>query len=97
MTNNEFVWLIQWFDRHCDGDWEHQYGIELETLDNPGWSLKITIQETELQDKQFEEIAIERSESDWIFCKTNKGFFEGNCGVHNLPELIQNFREWAES
>ncbi len=20
---NEFEWLISWFKKHCDGDWEH--------------------------------------------------------------------------
>jgi len=29
--------LMNWYDAHCDGDWEHQNGFELMTVDNPGW------------------------------------------------------------
>ena len=34
-------WLMNWYSAQCDEDWEHQYGVKLETLDNPGWSLII--------------------------------------------------------
>ena len=36
---DNFMWLLNWFQDHCDGDWEHSSGIHLETLDNPGWAL----------------------------------------------------------
>jgi len=32
---------MQWYEGHCDGDWEHGFGPEIETIDNPGWRLKI--------------------------------------------------------
>ncbi len=31
--------LEKWFENHCDGTWEHHYGITIETSDNPGWIL----------------------------------------------------------
>lgn len=95
--DNNLTWLINWFDRQCDGDWEHQFGITIETLDNPGWSIKCSIQETELQDKKFKDISIERTENDWVFCVVKNGFFEGSCGNFNLPELLSVFREWVEN
>jgi hypothetical protein len=36
--------IHQWFIGKCDHFWEHQYGLILETTDNPGWWL--TIDET---------------------------------------------------
>jgi len=33
MTDN-FLWLLNWFRNHCDGDWEHGSGVHIETLDN---------------------------------------------------------------
>jgi len=30
-----------WYSSQCNGDWEHQYGISIDTLDNPGWSRSI--------------------------------------------------------
>jgi len=29
--------IQDWYRRQCDGDWEHSYGVKIETLDNPGW------------------------------------------------------------
>ena len=97
MTIDNLHWLMKWYDRQCDGDWEHQFGVKIETLDNPGWSIQISIQETELQDKNFLDVIIERTNKNWIFCKVRNGFFEGSCGSLNLPEMLQFFRDWAES
>ena len=87
---------MQWFQLHCDGDWEHQFGIKIETLDNPGWNLQVSIQETELQNIDFQVVDIERGENDWVFCNVKNGFFEGYCGPSNLEEMFEIFRSWAE-
>ena len=34
--------LQRWLARTCDGDWEHQLGLEIRTLDNPGWMVDLT-------------------------------------------------------
>ncbi|WP_068469666.1 immunity 53 family protein [Candidatus Protochlamydia phocaeensis] len=95
--NDNLIWLLKWYYKECDGDWEHQFGVKIETLDNPGWSIQISIQETDLQDKKFQDIDNECTENDWIFCRVRNGFFEGYGGPLNLPEILQIFREWAES
>ncbi len=41
----------------CDGEWEHDYGIKIETLDNPGWLVSIDLLGTDLEDKSFPTIA----------------------------------------
>lgn len=89
------LWLQNWYHQNCDGDWEHSKGIQIGTLSNPGWFIKIDIEDTELQNKKFNKIFIERSENDWLFCDKREGFFEGNCGPFNLPEVLQIFRNWA--
>jgi len=33
--------LQAWYVVQCDGDWEHTYGVKIETLDNPGWMLRV--------------------------------------------------------
>lgn len=35
--------LQDWFARQCDGDWEHQAGISIETTDNPGWFVQVDL------------------------------------------------------
>ncbi|MDP8910052.1 MAG: immunity 53 family protein, partial [Chloroflexota bacterium] len=49
----------------CDGDWEHSYGVEICTLDNPGWSVKVDLQGTELKAGAFQRNEVHRSEDDW--------------------------------
>jgi len=34
---NELIALQSWCANHCDGDWERQHGIGIDTLDNPDW------------------------------------------------------------
>src|ERR1700682_6352449 len=41
--------LQDWYTAHRDGDWEHQYGVTIESLDNPGWWVRIDLQQTELE------------------------------------------------
>jgi hypothetical protein len=91
------VWLEKWYYAQCDGDWEHQFGIKIETIDKNRWSVQITIQETEMEDKLFPEINIRYSEKDWIYCSLKNGHFDAECGLLNLPEVLQIFRTWTES
>ena len=37
--------LENWYNSRCDGDWEHEFGIKIDTLDNPGWKITIDIDE----------------------------------------------------
>jgi hypothetical protein len=96
MEQDDFQWMQKWYSTHCDGDWEHSNGIHIETIDNPGWSIKINVLGTELENKQFNKVHIERSEHDWIFCSVQEGNFEGACGSLNLHEVLRIFRAWAE-
>jgi len=97
MINNDLMWLIEWFAEQCDGDWEHGYGVRIDTLDNPGWGLRVSLTGTYLENREFKRIKIERSETDWLFCFIEEGRFEGACGLYNLPEALKIFRDWAES
>ncbi len=95
MEQDDFSWLQRWYQAHCNGDWEHGAGIHIGTIDNPGWSIKVNLQDTELENRQFEKVHIERSEHDWIFCGVKEGNFEGACSPTNLPEILMIFRKWA--
>ena len=44
-----FEWLQNWFKSQCDGDWEHEYGVKIETVDNPGWYVVINLTGTECE------------------------------------------------
>ena len=36
-------WLQDWTKSQIDGDWEHELGISISMLDNPGWILRADV------------------------------------------------------
>lgn len=96
--------LMSWYASECNGDWEHGFGVSLETLDNPGWHLKIELTDTGLETIPFEPLRLGSMEetfpepdmSNWIHCKVERGVFEGACGPFDLDRLITIFVDWAD-
>ena len=97
MSESEHVldWLQKWFASQCDGDWEHEGGVTIETLDNPGWTVKINLEETELADRELPQQRVARSEHDWVMAWTSEKTFRIACGPDNLTEALTVFRDWA--
>lgn len=96
MGKDDFIWLQRWYREHCDGDWEHGSGISIATLDNPGWYISINLEGTELEKEKFDEINIDRSEDNWVFCLVKNKKFEGHSGCENFSEVLRIFRNWVE-
>lgn len=47
------LYLLQrWYLGQCNDEWEHSFGVAIETLDNPGWSLRIELEETSLEHRR---------------------------------------------
>ena len=108
--NDDLKWLQQWYLAQCDGEWEHAWGLTMETLDNPGWSVKICVEGTDLASAPFPPVKTEISETDWIRCRVverknervpytepNYRRFEGFGGALNLSDIIGIFRAWVET
>ena len=95
---NLLNWLEIWYSEQCDGDWEHQNGVEIGTLDNPGWYLTVDCEDISyLLSAHFAPIKIERDENNWIHCRLKDGKFEGFGGPKNLCELLTVFKHWVET
>jgi hypothetical protein len=88
--------IERWYARQCDGSWEHQFGIRIESLDNPGWEVLIDVGATRVGGPAFVERDVDRGDDDWLRCCVRNGKFEGRGGVGNLQELLLAFVEWAE-
>ena len=88
--------LQSWYVDQCDGNWEHQYGVKIDTLDNPGWTVKIDLHVTVLYGKPFAEISHNNAEDDWMHCSIIERTFVGNGGSLNLSEILTTFLDWAE-
>jgi hypothetical protein len=93
--------LQKWFRSQCDGDWEHGEGISIGTLDNPGWSIEISLRGTDLEGRDFREQAYGVGENaqisgdEWLTCKVDGNVFKAFGGPLKLEEMIGVFLEWA--
>jgi hypothetical protein len=94
---NELDWLMSWYDNQCDGVWEHRYGVRIDTLDNPGWLLKVDLIGTSLNGRTF----VKRESglggnSPWWSCQVTNDQWQGACGPRDLATVIGLFRQWAQ-
>ena len=83
---DELKEIQDWYLAQCDGDWEHSYGLQIGTLDNPGWSVEIDLKTTALETKIFtpveKGVGAEsiKDDQDWYLCKVEHQKFIGHCG-----------------
>lgn len=92
--------LQRWYLTQCDEDWEHSFGIEITTMDNPGWCLKVDLEDTILEWESFTAVSYgdgDDESPDWLDCKVEKMKFVGYGGPRKLSELINTFLDWAKS
>lgn len=87
--------LMHWYQSQCNGEWEHEYGIKIGTLDNPGWEITIDLMGTPLESKPFEEVTQNQDAFDWYSCRREGSTFRAYCGPLRLPQAIGAFLNWA--
>ena len=89
-------WFARWYKAQCDGDWEHSFGPKIDTLDNPGWSIKIALEGTDCDGHTLDRTAHNyEHDVDWWACWTEANVFHGVGGPLNLRSLLETFRDWA--
>jgi len=93
--SGEIEALQSWYEAQCDGDWEHEFGIRIETLDNPGWSIEVNLEGTPLEGVSFDPIHDMAPAREWLTCRVEDGKFQGAGGAPMLGTLIRTFLAWA--
>jgi hypothetical protein len=91
--------LNDWFESQWIAVVGEEVGITIDTLDNPGWRLRIELQwlaDKALVSRHFEKVLIERSKTDWLAANKNGTLFEAFGGIRNLDEMIGLFLDWAK-
>lgn len=94
--DNILQWIQQWYASHCDGDWEHSYGIMIETLDNPGWYITIDLKGTDLDNIVREYEPLEYSENDWYSTQVKDQKFVASGDPSKLEFLLHKFKELVD-
>lgn len=80
-----------WYASQCNGDWEHQNGVSIDTLDNPGWSVSINLAGTELEGAMIPPYRQDSGEDDWVFCEIKDRTFIGNGDPSKLVFILDMF------
>jgi hypothetical protein len=94
----ELDWLMSWYEAQCDGEWEHRYGVQIESLDNPGWLLKIDLHGTVLEGRGFPTTEYgSPGVSPWWSCQVIDNQWQAGCGPRDLATVIGMFRTWAQA
>jgi Immunity protein 53 len=88
--------IQKWYASNCDGEWEHEFGIKIDTMDNPGWSVSIDLDDTNLEGKEFRLIENHQSEESWIECRVKDNEFHGFGDPSKLEEILQIFIDWVK-
>src|SRR5687767_10746727 len=86
-------WIQEWYKKQCDGNWEHSYGIKIESLDNPGWQIKIDLEGTELEGYEIKYTLIEKAPDDWYGLKIEENIFHAAGDPNKLIFLLEKFKE----
>src|SRR5262249_4459082 len=90
--------LIDWYLRHCNGDWEHSFGFTIDTLDNPGVRIKVDLQETELSYAPFLELKDKYDSPDhWLICRRTDTIFEAFGAPTRVEDMLRIFADWADA
>jgi hypothetical protein len=105
-VNDDMAWLAEWYVGNCNGDWEHEFGVTIGTLDNPGWSLKIDLSRTKMEEVPFADIHVDVEPDEpeqggsgltsWWICKVVDKQFVAYCGPRDLITAVAIFRDWVE-
>ena len=86
-----------WYLERCNDEWEHSYGVNITTLDNPGWTVDVDLADTPLSGRPYERVETHRSEDDWLVSWREEARWCAACGPLNLAEALAAFLDWGRS
>lgn len=93
--NSALDGLMHWYHSQCNGTWEHEYGVKIGTLDNPGWEIAIDLDGTPLEYRAFEPVSHSQDDLDWYSCRLEGSTFRAYCGPRCLSQAISVFLNWV--
>lgn len=94
--NNILKWLEEWYASQCDGEWEHENGLKISSLDNPGWYIEIDLAFTNMEHFEILNDTVENGENDWYFYQIKDKKFIASGDSSKLSFLLEEFKSIAE-
>ncbi len=98
-------WLQHWYTNQCNGEWEHEHGVSIQTLDNPGWMIVIDLKGTPFESQASDESVARSGEPPgiengnmggptWLECSIKQGQFRGAGDAGQLEAILREFQAW---
>ncbi len=97
MVIDNLEWLGNWYQRQCNGEWEHRHGVQLEMLEQQGWQLTINLTGTSAENAAPQRLSLDSSGGTWIACSISPERFEGAGDPRRLEQIIGIFRKWVDA
>jgi hypothetical protein len=95
-VTNDLAWLQEWYRAQCNDEWEHSYGVRIDTLDNPGWSVTIDLKGTQLEHVEMTPVMSDNGPDNWVQIRVENSQFVGYGDSQRLLVILATFREWAQ-
>jgi len=94
--------LSAWFQKQCNGDWEHTHGLTIRSTDNPGWWVTIDLTGTTLEHEPFTPVvrgdfAGGDPQPPWLHCRVKDKVFHGAGAAKQLDEILRTFLSWSRT
>lgn len=90
-----FAYVQSWYRSNCDGEWEHEFGIRIVTLDNPGWSMEIDLTETSAEGFTVDRAKRSTGEGSWVWTSSDGVRFSASCDPGSLDVAGSLFKEFV--
>jgi Immunity protein 53 len=89
--------LESWYERQCNGEWEHGWGIDIGTFAVPKWHFAVELRDTKLEwhRTKWEEVRVDRD--DWHCFRFTSGSYESIGTLASLPRMIGDFLAAADA
>ena len=82
--------IQEWYKSQIDGDWEHSFGLTIDTIDNPGWHVVIDLSKTDLEKENFQQ-KVDNGDQDWYSIEIKNNVYEGFGDADKLELILQTF------
>lgn len=96
-NSNELIKCLEnWRLCHSITEEQKKLSFRFNTVSNPGWSLKLSLENKKKSNPLILSEDIERSAFDWVFCNITSDAFASGGGPFNLTEMFTYFKKQAK-
>jgi len=95
LVHDCFGFLASWYSARCDGEWEHEFGVRLETIDNPGWNLQVDLVGTEMEGRVVDQVTQIPEGGGWVIIASDGSVFEASCDPMSLRLVVHEFEKFV--